>query len=142
MGPEKLDNGVYYIRSLYDLADMARSKHDGRTFAWATNLARKLQRQFEGTWWDTAAQQYADSLVDPGNVQSFQKHWIGQVPMEAELSFGDEVKPGVASYDHGTPRSRAARTPASAATGRGAAGSSTPAAAAARRARASSASSR
>ena len=29
MGPEKLDNGVYYIRSLYDLADMARSKHDG-----------------------------------------------------------------------------------------------------------------
>jgi hypothetical protein len=102
MGPEKLDNGVYYVRSLYDLADMARSKHDGRTFAWATNLARKLQRQFEGTWWDTAAQQYADSLVDPGNVQSFQKHWIGQVPMEAELSFGDQVKPGVASYDHGT----------------------------------------
>ena len=47
-------------------------------------------------------QQYADSLMDPGNVQSFQKHWIGQVPMEAELSFGDEVKPGVASHDHGT----------------------------------------
>ena len=102
MGPEKLDNGVYYIRSLYDLADMARSKHDWRTFAWAKNLARKLQRQFEGTWWDTAAQQYADSLVDPGNVQSFQKHWIGQVPMEAELSFGDDVTPGVASHDHGT----------------------------------------
>ena len=31
MGPEKLDNGVYYIRSLYDLADMARSKHDRAT---------------------------------------------------------------------------------------------------------------
>ena len=102
MGPEKLDNGVYYIRSLYDLADMARSKHDGRTFAWATNLARKLQRQFEGTWWDTAAQQYADSLIDPGNQQSFQKHWIGQVPMEAELNRGDVATPGVASYDHGT----------------------------------------
>jgi hypothetical protein len=102
MGPEKLDNGVYYIRSLYDLADMARSKHDGSTFAWATNLAGKLQRQFEGTWWDTAAQQYADSLLDPGNVQSFQKHWIGQVPMEAELNIGDETTPGVASNDHGT----------------------------------------
>ena len=31
MGPEKLDNAVYYIRGLYDLADMARSKHDGAT---------------------------------------------------------------------------------------------------------------
>jgi hypothetical protein len=102
MGPEKLDNGVYYIRSLYDLADMARSKHDGSTFAWATNLARKLQKQFDGTWWDTAAQQYADSLVDPGNTQSFQKHWIGQVPMEAELNIGDETTPGLAPFDHGT----------------------------------------
>jgi hypothetical protein len=102
MGPEKLDNGVYYIRSLYDLADMARSKHDRATEKWATKLAGKLQRQFEGTWWDTSPQQYADSLVDPGNVQSFQKHWIGQVPMEAELNIGNEVTPGVASREHGT----------------------------------------
>jgi hypothetical protein len=101
MGPEKLDNGVYYIRALYDLADMARSKHDGQTFAWAKNLAGKLLKQFEGTWWDAAAQQYADSLTDPGNVQSFQKHWIGQVPMEAQLTQGDTVTPGVASQDHG-----------------------------------------
>jgi hypothetical protein len=102
MGPEKLDNGVYYLRSLLDLADMARSRHDGATWSWARNLARKLRRQFEGTWWDTAAQQYADSLIDPGDVQSFQKHWIGQVPMEAELTRGDRVRPGVASYEHGT----------------------------------------
>jgi hypothetical protein len=103
MGPEKLDNAVYYVRALYDLADMARSKHDGSTFAWAKNLARKLQAQFEGTWWDAAASQYADSLLDPGNQQSFQKHWIGQVPMEAELTAdGDQVTPGLASYDHGT----------------------------------------
>ena len=111
MGPEKLDNGVYYIRGLYDLADMARSKHDGPTFAWATKLARRLQRQFEGTWWDPAAQQYADSLIDPGNVQSFQKHWIGQVPMEAELTRGDQVSPGVASFTHGNHRARRAREP-------------------------------
>jgi Integrase core domain len=102
MGPEKLDNGVYYLRSLYDLADMARSKHDGSTVGWATSLANKLRAQFEGTWWDTAAQQYADSLIDPGNVQSFQKHWIGQVPMEAELNRVDQATPGVASQDHGT----------------------------------------
>ena len=41
MGPEKLDNTVYLIRGLYDLADMAQSKHDGATYAWATNLARQ-----------------------------------------------------------------------------------------------------
>jgi hypothetical protein len=102
MGPEKLDNGAYYIRSLIDLADMARSKGDAQTAAWAEKLAGKLRKQFEGTWWDVAAKQYADSLTDPGNVQSFQKHWIGQVPMEAELTSGDEVTPGIASRDHGT----------------------------------------
>jgi hypothetical protein len=102
MGPEKLDNAVYYVRSLYDLADMARSKHDAATFDWATNLASKLQQQFDGTWWDDAVDQYADSLVDPGNVQSFQKHWIGQVPMEAELTTDDTVTPGIAPRGHGT----------------------------------------
>ncbi|HEY7632999.1 MAG TPA: hypothetical protein VH817_20000 [Thermoleophilaceae bacterium] len=102
MGPEKLDNGVYYIRALLDLADMARSKNDGATVTWATNLAQKLEIQFESTWWDSSAQQYADSLLDPGNTQSFQKHWIGQVPMEAELNDGTQTTPGVASHDHGT----------------------------------------
>jgi hypothetical protein len=101
MGPEKLDNGVYYMRGLYDLADMARSKHDRATATWATNLANRLRRQFEATWWDSSVGQYADSLIDPGNVQSFQKHWIGQVPMEAELTSGTQVTPGVASRDHG-----------------------------------------
>jgi hypothetical protein len=103
MGPEKLDNAAYYIRALADLADMARSKRDGRTFDWAKNLARKLLGRFEGTWWDAPVRQYADSLLDPGNRQSFQKHWIGQVPMEAELtSDDDQVVPGLAAYDHGT----------------------------------------
>ncbi|MBV9942290.1 MAG: hypothetical protein JO262_09205 [Solirubrobacterales bacterium] len=100
MGPEKLDNGVYYMRGLYDLADMARSKGDVATATWATGLADKLRAQFEATWWDPSVQQYADSLIDPGNQQSFQKHWIGVVPMEAELTIGDQVTPGVASPDH------------------------------------------
>jgi hypothetical protein len=111
MGPEKLDNGVYYLRSLYDLADMARSEHDWSTFAWATRLAGKLRTQFEGTWWDAAANQYADSLIDPGDVQSFQKHWIGQIPMEAELTKGNRVAPGVASLEHGTTALAGRETP-------------------------------
>ncbi|HZC52485.1 MAG TPA: hypothetical protein VE441_08320 [Mycobacterium sp.] len=101
MGPETLDNGVYYIRALYDLADMARSKHDGATVAWATGLAAKLQAQFERTWWDASVQQYADSLIDPGNVQSFQGYWIGAIPMEVELTDDGNTTPGLASYGHG-----------------------------------------
>ena len=101
MGPEKLDNAVYFIRGLYDLADMARSKQDGATYGWATGLANKLRQRFDGTWWFQAAQQYADSLVDPGNVQSFQKHWIGQTPMEAELRVAGQTVPGLAPFDHG-----------------------------------------
>jgi hypothetical protein len=102
MGPEKLDNTVYFIRGLYDLADMARAKHDGATFAWARNLARRLQQRFDGTWWFEAAQQYADSLNEPGNQQSFQKHWIGQTPMEAELRVNGQTVSGLAPLDHGT----------------------------------------
>ena len=111
MGPEKLDNGVYYIRSLLDLADMARSKHDDATVTWATGVAAKLQKQFETTWWSAKDNQYADSLLDPGNTQSFLKHWIGQVPMEAELTSDGEVTPGVAAHDHGDDRARGARGP-------------------------------
>jgi hypothetical protein len=101
MGPEKLDVAVYYIRGLYDLADMARAKHDGATFAWARNLARRLQQRFDPTWWFQPEQQYADSLNDPGNVQSFQQHWIGQTPMEAELRVGGQTVPGLAPFGHG-----------------------------------------
>jgi hypothetical protein len=101
MGPEKLDNAVYFIRGLYDLADMASAKHDGATYAWTKNIAGKLQQRFDGTWWYDPAKQYADSLIDPGNVQSFQKHWIGQTPMEAELTVKGQTVPGLAPFDHG-----------------------------------------
>jgi hypothetical protein len=101
MGPEKLDNAVYFVRGLYDLADMARSKHDGPTYTWAEGLATRVQQRFDSTWWDAAALQYADSLSDPGDQQSFQKHWIGQTPMEAELRVGGQTVPGLAPADHG-----------------------------------------
>ena len=100
MGPEKLDNGVYYIRALLDLADMAKARHDNPTAHWATHLANKLLKQFDSTWWDTQApEQYADSL-NAGNTQNYQKHWIGVVPMEAQLTRGDSTAPGVAPSGH------------------------------------------
>ncbi len=101
MGQEKLDNAVYTDRGLRDLADLARSKGDRATQRWATRRARSLEARFERTWWfGPSAQQYADSLSDPGNVKVFQRHWIGLTPVEAEL-----VRPGrpagpVASVRH------------------------------------------
>jgi hypothetical protein len=96
MGPQKLDNAVYYIRGLYDLADMARSTHDRATADWTTRTARDLQSRFESTWWSAANNQYADSLSETGE-QVFQKHWIGQTPMESQLFDGSEL----ASSAHG-----------------------------------------
>ena len=62
MGPEKLDNTVYFIRGLYDLADMATAKRDRATERWAGDLADKLRARFDPQWWDAANGQYADSL--------------------------------------------------------------------------------
>ena len=102
MGQEKLDNTVYFIRGLYDLADMARSKHDGATYAWARNKARGLVKRFEAAWWMPEVPQHADSLVDPGDVKQQQKHWIGLTPTEAELTTGKgTAQPGLTTYDHG-----------------------------------------
>ena len=105
MGVEKLDNSVYLIRGLYDLADMARSKHDGRTYAWARNLARRLHDRFEATWWMAAVPQHADSIDDPPvggpNNQQQDQHWIGVTPMEAELTIARGAAPGLTTRDHG-----------------------------------------
>jgi hypothetical protein len=92
MGPEKLDNAVYYIRGLYDLADMARAKHDMATANWATGIADADRAKFDSTWWDASAGQYADSLSD-ANQQLFQEYWIGVTPMEAELPDGSSLAP-------------------------------------------------
>src|SRR5215203_1820083 len=104
MGEEKLDNAVYTIRGLYDLADMARSKGDTATATWATAKARDMQRRFEDAWWfgREGATQYADSLDDPGNEKVFQRHWIGVTPMEVELTNQqNRAVPGLAEFGHG-----------------------------------------
>jgi hypothetical protein len=105
MGEEKLDNTVYTIRGLTDLADMAAARGDRTTQRWADRHARDLERRFEAAWWMENVPGYADSLDDPGNHQLFQRHWIGVTPMEAELTGDDgQAEPGLARAD------RAART--------------------------------
>jgi hypothetical protein len=101
MGPEKLDNTVYFIRGLYDLADMARSKGDSSTLAWASSRARDVQRRFEAEWWMDALSLHADSLGE-ANEQIQQKHWITVTPMEAELTVDEQPVPGLTTFDHGT----------------------------------------
>ena len=101
MGEEKLDVAVYTIRGLRDLADMARSRGDRATAAWALERARALEQRFEAEWWMPEVPQHADSLDDPGNVKLQQRHWIGAIPMEAELVRGGRIVPGLATFPHG-----------------------------------------
>ena len=102
MGEEKLDNTVYYIRGLYDYADMARSAGQTANADAAEARADALAARFEAEWWIEAEQQYADSLRDPGNVPINQKHWIGVDPMEIELFRDGEFVPGLAAYANGS----------------------------------------
>jgi len=99
MGEEKLDNAVYLIRGLYDLADMASAERDREGERWASRLADRLRTKFERTWWNAKSIQYADSLK--ANVQVQQQHWIGVTPMEVELDVHGKPVLGLASDEHG-----------------------------------------
>ncbi len=112
MGPEKLDNAVYYIRALYDYADMASSAGLDDEATAATDRADGLLARFEAEWWMEDEGAYADSLgpvpatatkpAVPAGGKINQKHWIGADPMEAELWVDGEVVPGLADFDHGS----------------------------------------
>ena len=106
MGPEKLDNTVYWIRGLYDLADMAQSKGDDATERWARAKADGLRERFEGAWWMPEVGLHADSLGE-SNEKIQQKHWITATPMEAELTIDRRAVPGLATLDHGNRRTPA-----------------------------------
>jgi hypothetical protein len=102
MGEEKLDNTVYTIRGLFDLADLARSKGDDATAAWAESHARSMKAAFEPAWWmGPDIPQHADSLDDPGDVKVQQRHWIGVTPREVELFEDGEPSPGLTPAEHG-----------------------------------------
>ncbi len=102
MGEEKLDNAVYTIRGLRDLADMADSVGDTSTAEWASEIAAGLEADFETTWWYGGdARQYADSLTNPDNARVFQRHWIGVTPMDAMLVRPGEPARPLARDEHG-----------------------------------------
>ena len=103
MGEEKLDNAVYTIRGLRDLADLAESKGDAATATWASDTAAELEESFESSWWYGGdARQYADSLANPDNSRVFQRHWIGVTPMDAMLVRPGEATRPLAGNHHGT----------------------------------------
>lgn len=101
MGEEKLDNTVYLIRGLYDLAELARSKGDRATERRSLRRADKIAARFERTWWLSRVPGYADSLREPRNQRLMQRHWIGATPMEAELTRDGSALPGLAGPSHG-----------------------------------------
>ncbi len=102
MGEEKLDNTVYTIRGLRDLADMALSKGDAATAEWAAAIAADMEQRFEEAWWYGGdANQYADSLTNPDNARVFQRHWIGVTPMDAMLVRARQPTRPLASDEHG-----------------------------------------
>ena len=101
MGEEKLDVTTSTIRGLYDLADMAKSKGDTKTFVWAMGRANRMMHAFEASWWMAEVPQHADSLDDPGNVKVQQRHWIGVTPMEVELVLNNQPVPGLTTFEHG-----------------------------------------
>jgi hypothetical protein len=84
MGEEKLDNAVYTIRGLRDLAVLARAAGDPATARSSAARATALARRFTSAWWMPGIPGFADSLDDPGDVKLFQRHWIGLTPLEAE----------------------------------------------------------
>ena len=106
MGAEKLDNTVYTVRGLYDLADLARAKGDTATANWATSHGDDLTARFDQAWWNGGdTHQYADSLDDPAdpandNTKIFQRHWIGLTPLDAELVRAGRVTRPLATDAH------------------------------------------
>ncbi len=103
MGEEKLDNAVYTLRGLRDLADMARSKGDEETARWAEERADEMARRFGDAWWMEGVPQHADSLENPGNDAVQQRHWIGLTPMDVELVREDGTRPGLALRERANP---------------------------------------
>ncbi len=97
MGEEKLDNAVYTIRGLYDLADMAEAMGDTETVEWATERADEMLERFDEEWWMEEVSQHADSLEDDEPIQ--QRHWIGATPMEVEFERNGELVLGLTTEE-------------------------------------------
>ena len=134
MGPEKLDNAVYYIRGLYDYADMARSAGQTAAADAAEARADDLRGRFDPTWWIDGrgrvrrlAGRAGQQAAQPEALDRRRTRWRPSCIVDGE------TVPGIAPFEHGTAGARRrARTAATAASAPATAGCSTPAAAAAR----------
>ena len=106
MGEEKLDNAVYYIRGLYDLADMARSKHDTATAHVGPGPRRPDPREVRHHLVGRRRRPVRRLARNP-DQQVFQKHWIGVTPMEVQFPDGSTLAPAAhAATALGRPRER------------------------------------
>ena len=99
MGDEKLDNTVYTIRGLIDLADMAEYRDDIETAEWASERADAMAAKFEEAWWMENVPQHADSLKGKNDEKVQQRHWIGVTPMEVEFTNGPDITLGLPDKD-------------------------------------------
>ena len=143
MGPEKLDNAVYLIRGLYDLADMAKAKKDSTT--------REVGRRPGGQAARALRRDVVERRLDPvrGLAQQPGQRAGPAAALDRRHADGGRAddrraRRPRASRPRSTrsPRWASARATASPAPARSTSGSSTPAARAARRARARRRSSR
>ena len=100
MGEEKLDNAVYLIRGLYDLADMARAQDDDEAERWATSLADRAARPLRRDLVERRRRSSTRTRSTTDNQQVQQQHWIGVTPMEVELTSSGTLL-GLAPTEHG-----------------------------------------
>ena len=103
MGPIKLDNAVYYIRGLLRPRRHGgvQGRHGDGGLGAAASPAT-CGASSTPTSGMRRPRQYTDSLNADGTHETpYQKHWIGEVPQEAELTNGDRAVPGVAPHGHG-----------------------------------------
>ena len=135
MGAEKLDNAVYLIRGLYDLADMAQASRRRRTTpTWARELADDARARFEADVVVRGRAAVRRLARRPGQrARPSRSTGSASDPMEAELHVDGEAMPGLAAFDARHGRAGRARGPtATAASGPATAACSTRAAAAGR----------
>ena len=101
MGEEEVDNAVYTIRGLRDLAALARARRDNATELWAEARASAMEARFDSNWWMPKVPQHADSLGNPDNHKIQQRHWIGVTPMEVEWQQRGETILGLTTRPRG-----------------------------------------
>jgi glycogen debranching enzyme len=92
MADQKLDVSMYTWQALVSLQNMASSRGDHETVAWAMNAAATLHQNLEN-WWMPGENLYADSIENCSEPigQTQQLHWINATPLEVALAPPDRA---------------------------------------------------